>query len=119
MERFTRDDENDVVSSDEPADEAEPWVMGRDLSQPDADGASTPSEQPSRSGARIVLAGVAAGASAVAMVFVAVMLFGEQQAPRSWPLALSVLALLVAAAALFAWWRQGADDPAVRRTFPR
>lgn len=119
MERFTREDQNDVVTPDESLEEAEPWVMGRDLSQPGVNSLPQPGEQSAKSGARVLLAGVAALASAVAVVFAGLMLFNERFTDPSWPLVLTVVALLVAAAALFGWWRQGADDPTVRRTFPR
>lgn len=101
-----------------PADGAE-WVLGRDLSpagelpgqEQEPRDADEQQPDPPSTGSRVLLAAGAAVASVVAIVSAGLMLLSEQLASSTWPLALTIVALLVAATALLGWWHKGTASP--------
>lgn len=129
---FQDEASQDEASQDEASQEVTPrpqeeassahgaeWVLGRDLSPAgefpgqEQDPRDADEQQPGRpsTDSRVWLALGAAVASVVAVVSAGLMLLSEQLASSIWPLALTIVALLVAGTALLGWWRKGTASP--------
>lgn len=105
------------MAQDEQGKTDQPWVLGRDLMPGGAPDNGRPvADDESTKGSRMMLAAVAAVLSGVALLFAGLMLLSDQFAASAWPLVLAVVAVVVAAVALFGWWRQGSADSATPRT---
>lgn len=100
------------MDQDEQGTSEQPWVLGRDLAPDGApdNGRPIADDEATESGSRMMLAAVAAVLSGVALLLAGIMLLSEQFAASAWPLVLVVAAVVVAALALFGWWRQGSPD---------
>lgn len=109
MKRYPGQPQQDDLEDQDQQDLEQPWVMGRDLSPPGAhaNGLPAPGVDEPTSASRVTLAALAAALSAVAMLFIGTMMLSERFAAFGWPLMLTLAAVLIAALALLAWWRQG------------
>lgn len=113
MERFPgqREQDDALMAQDEAGRTEQPWVLGRDLAPGAPDnGHPVAEDEPSKGGSRMMLAAAAAVLSGVALLVAGLMLLSDQLAASAWPLVLAVVAVVVAAVALFGWWRQGSAD---------